>query len=145
MAILVVPPFAFLLQLHFGLHGSKNCFEHTKHSPKPAWLGLSLQRSLLAATLHGAPLLGGEWALPGAVWGSLWCLSLWPQALSLVKCSVGGWVGVDVCLWGTGVWRFPRIWVTSGGGQGSQVWPALWQLGNLATASEPSQPSGRLF
>lgn len=69
-----------------GLHGSNNCFEHKKHNPKAAWLGLSSQRSLLPAALHRAALGRGV-STAWSCLGSLWCLSLW--ALSLAKCSCG--------------------------------------------------------
>lgn len=74
------------------LHGSKNCFEHKKHSPKSAWLGLSSQRSLLPAALPRAPLGRGL----SAAWGSLWCLSLWPWAFP--------WPGAAVVFEGEWVW-----------------------------------------
>lgn len=143
-------PFAFLLQLHFvlqlGCMAARTALNTKKillslHGWDCPHRGVSCQ--LLSSELH----LGGKWGLPGAAWGSLGCLSF-----SLGKCSRGvwGWVGVDVCLWQTadaGVLRFPwscgsYLWW---GTRVPEVACTVGQLGNLATASEPLQPSGTLF
>lgn len=67
--------FAFLLQLRFVLQLScmaARAALNTKNSPKPAWLGLSSQRSLLPAAL---PRAAPERAV-GAAWGSLCALTV---------------------------------------------------------------------
>lgn len=124
-------PLAFLLQLHFmvqlGCMAARTALDTKKHSPKPAWLGLSSQRILLPAALHRAPLgRRVSLELPGSPCGvshSGLRHFLWQNAAVVFEgewvCACGGLL-MQECEDSPGV-----VGVTSDGGQGSQMWPAL--------------------